>query len=99
MVRKRFSTKEITLALLAVLTVIGFLTFYIWHQAESIRLGYKTRDLEHRIQILKKEVETLEAKKTSLLSLHRVERIATTKLTLVEPSEDQLIHIPTDQEP
>lgn len=99
MVRKKFSKKEIALGMLAVLTVIGFLTFYIWHQAESIRLGYKTRDLEQRLQSLKKEVDTLEAKRSELLSLHRVERIATTKLTLVEPTEDQLIHIHTDQEP
>lgn len=99
MARKRFSTKEIALGLLGVLTVIGFLTFYIWHQAESIRLGYKTRDLEHRLQSLKKEVETLEARKAELLSLHRVERIATTRLSLAEPSEDQLVHIRTDQEP
>jgi len=96
---KKLSKKEIAAGLLAALTVIGFLTFYIWHQAESIRLGYKTRNLEHRFQSLKKEVEALEAKRSELLSLHRVERIATTKLTLVEPSEDQLIHIHTDPEP
>jgi len=99
MVRKTLSKKEIAAGLLAVLTVIGFLTFYIWHQAESIRLGYKTRDLEQKFQTLKKEVEALEAKRSELLSLHRVEWIATTKLTLVEPSEDQLIHIHTDPEP
>lgn len=99
MVRSKLSKKEIALGLLVALTVIGFLTFYIWHQAESIRLGYKTRDLEQQLQSLKKEVDALEAKRAELLSLPRVERIATSKLALVEPSENQLIHKCTEREP
>lgn len=92
MVRKKFSKKGIAWGLTLFLGVVFILTFYIWHQVESIRVGYKTRELERQILQLKKEVEELEAKKSALLSLERVEKIAREDLQLVSPREDQIIY-------
>lgn len=72
--------------------IIALLTFYIWHQAESIRLGYQTRELEEDIASLNKDIEQLEAEKASLLSLERVEKIATQKLKMRPPEDEQIVY-------
>ena len=68
------------------------LTFYIWHQMESVKIGYEIGKLEEKVLALKKEVEELETKKASLLSLERVEKIAREDLNMVKPEEKQLIY-------
>ncbi len=72
--------------------VIGILTFYIWHQMESIRIGYEIGRLEEKVLTLRRDVDKLEAKKSSLLSLDRVEKIAKEELNLVEPKKEQLVY-------
>ncbi|MGD9345461.1 MAG: cell division protein FtsL [Candidatus Aminicenantes bacterium] len=92
MVSKKFTKKQIALGILCMLFVITLLTFYIWHQAESIRLGYQTRKLEEDIASIKKEIEQLEAERASLLSLERVEKIATHELGMSPPEDIQILH-------
>ncbi|NOR14392.1 MAG: cell division protein FtsL [Candidatus Aminicenantes bacterium] len=91
MIRKKITKKEILIGIVSILVIITLLTFYIWHQAETIRLGYKTQELEEDISNLKKEIEQLEAEKASLLSLERVERIARKKLKMKPPEEQQIL--------
>jgi cell division protein FtsL len=92
MVRKRYEKKEIALAAACILLAIAFLTFYIWHQAALISLGYQTSRLEEKISRLEEEIKRLEIKKASLLSLEKVEKIAREKLGLVEPRAEQIIY-------
>lgn len=92
MVRKKFKKSEIALGLFFILTVVVILTFYIWHQIESVRLGYQINDLEAKVLVLNKEVEGLEAKKSSLLSLDNVEKIAKADLNLKTSRDDQIIY-------
>ena len=80
------------LAVFISLTIIFFLTFYIWHHAESIRLGYNAGDLLDRIEALKLEVEELESQKASLLSLWRVEQVARQELMMVSPENKQVVY-------
>jgi cell division protein FtsL len=95
MVRKRYKKRTIMLGFLAVLAAVLILTFYIWHQAESIHLGYSIGDLEKKVMDLEQEVEKLEAEKSRLLSLERVESIARTHLNLILPEKDQMIFAET----
>jgi cell division protein FtsL len=92
MVRKRYEKKEIALAAACIFSAIAFLTFYIWHQAALISLGYQTSRLEEKIGQLEEEIKGLELKKTSLLSLEKVERVAREKLGLVEARPEQIIY-------
>ena len=92
MVRKKLSKKDILIGGAWTFIVIFILTFYIWNQVESIRLGYKIGHLEVDLENLKKEVEMLEAEKSSLLSLEKVEKIAKDKLKLQSPKKDQIIY-------
>lgn len=92
MVRKKFKRREITFSLGVISIIILILTFYIWHQVESVRLGYETQELEALVLSLMKEVDTLEAKKSSLLSLERVEKIAKNKLGLKPPDDHQVMY-------
>ena len=72
--------------------VIFILTFYIWHQMESIRIGYEIGTLEEKVLTLGRQVDELQTEKSSLLSLDRVEKIAKEELNLVEPKKEQLVY-------
>jgi cell division protein FtsL len=92
MVRKKFSKKEIAIGIACTLFALLFLSLYVWHQTESVSLGYDSAELEHRVIQLEKEVEKLETVKSSLLALDRVEYIARDKLKLSEPKDEQIIY-------
>jgi len=72
--------------------VIFILTFYIWHQMESIRIGYEIGKLEEKVLTLGRQVDELQTEKSYLLSLDRVEKIAKEELNLVEPKKEQLVY-------
>ncbi len=92
MVRKKYTTKKIMLFVSCTIIVIFILTFYIWHQMESIRIGYEIGTLEEKVLTLGRQVGELQTEKSSLLSLDRVEKIAKEKLNLVEPKKEQLVY-------
>ncbi len=91
MVRRKFKKKELFIGLFALFSVILVVTFYIWHQVESVRLGYEVNRQEAEIAALKKEVKNLEVSKSNLLSLDRVEQISKQKLGLRAAQDDQII--------
>ena len=92
MVRKKYTTKEIMLFVSCTIIVISILTFYIWHQMESIRIGYEIGTLEEKVLTLGRQVDELQTEKSYLLSLDRVEKIAKEELNLVEPKKEQLVY-------
>jgi len=92
MVRKKYTTKKIMLFVSCTIIVIFILTFYIWHQMESIRIGYEIGKLEEKVLNLGRQVDELQTEKSYLLSLDRVEKIAKEKLNLVEPKKEQLVY-------
>jgi cell division protein FtsL len=92
MVRKSFKKRDITIGIAFIALVISVLSFYIWHQTESVRLGYRTGGLEETVNQLRKEVEKLETIKASLLSLDRVERISRKELKLSAPEKKQIVY-------
>jgi cell division protein FtsL len=92
MVRKKYQKKEILLATACLLLAVATLTFYIWHQAALISLGYQIGKLESDILRLEEDIKKLETHKASLLSLDRVDKIARDELNLVEPKEEQIIY-------
>ena len=92
MVRKKISKRDILIGIAWTVIVILILTFYIWNQIESIRLGYAIGDLEKKLQELQKNVDKLEAEKAALLSLEKVEAIAKEKLKLQKPRKEQIIY-------
>ena len=76
----------------AILLVLGLLTFYIWHQTESIRMGYQIGDIEARNAALREEIRKLETRKEQLLSLETIDRIAREKLGLSDPRREQVVY-------
>ncbi|MBN1224356.1 MAG: cell division protein FtsL [Candidatus Aminicenantes bacterium] len=91
MVSKKFTKKELFIGIFCILFVIALLTFYIWHQAETVRLGYRMHELQVEILSIERAIDQLEAEKASLLSLDRVERIARKDLKMELPVEEQVI--------
>lgn len=98
MVRKKFSKKEIFIGVACTLFALLILSLYVWHQTESVSLGYDSAVLEQRVILLEKEVEKLETIKSRLLNLERVENIAREKLHLSEPKESQVVYWDIDKE-
>lgn len=90
MVRSKLRKKEIVLAVSGLLLALAVLTFYIWQQAEAVRLGLSIGNLEKTVVTLTEETQKLEIKKSSLLSLSRVEKIAKEELGLTEAKDNQV---------
>ena len=92
MVRRKWRPLEIALGAAFLVAVVGFLTFYVWYQTESVKLGLDIRKTDARIRVLEKDIETLKLRKASLLDLRRVEKIARESLGLTDPPDGDLIY-------
>jgi cell division protein FtsL len=92
MVRKKLDKKEIAAAAGCILLAVATLTFYIWHQAAIIQIGYETVRLEEKMAGLREDINTLEMNRAALLAPDRVDRIAREELRLVEPQPEQIIY-------
>jgi len=92
MVRKKLDRKEIAAAAGCILLAVATLTFYIWHQAAIIQIGYQTSRLEEKMAGLNEDIKKLETDKAALLAPDRVDRIAREELRLVEPKPEQIIY-------
>jgi cell division protein FtsL len=92
MVRKKLDRKEIAAAAGCILLAVATLTFYVWHQAAIIQIGYQTSRLEERMAGLNEDIKKLETDKAALLAPDRVDRIAREELRLVEPQPEQIIY-------
>lgn len=92
MIKKRMPKAELLFIILCLALGLACLTFYIWYQTELIRLGIDIRRAEETINRLEEEIKSLEAIRTSLLSLDRVDKIARQRLNLKDPTPDQLFY-------
>jgi cell division protein FtsL len=92
MVRRKWSPKGIALGAALLVAVIGTLTFYVWYQTESVKLGIDIGRNENRIRELEQAVETLKMRKAALLDPARVEKIARESLGLIDPKDDEVIY-------
>ncbi len=91
MKRKKNKGKSLAISLAAAVIVVLILLFYVWHQVESIRLGYDINRLEAQLEALREEIAALEAEKAELLSPEHVEMIAREKLGFIQIREDQIV--------
>jgi len=91
MVRKKLTWKQTVIGGGLIIMLLANLTFYIWYQSESIRLGYKIHDLELKVEQLKEEIKKLETRKAALLSPERIDRLAREDLNLTDPKPEQVI--------
>ncbi len=92
MVKKKLPKLEIFFIVLCLVTALLCLTFYIWYQTELIRIGLENQKAQEQIKQLEEEIKSLETFRSSLLSPERVEKIARQYLSLIEPSQNQLIY-------
>ncbi len=92
MVRRKFERKEMAAAAGCTLLALATLTFYIWHQAAVIQLGYELNLLEEKKAQLGEDIKRLETERAALLAPDRVDKIAREELHLVEPKPEQVIY-------
>jgi cell division protein FtsI (penicillin-binding protein 3) len=72
MVRKKLDRREAAAAAGCILLAVATLTFYIWHQAAIIQIGYQASRLEEQKVRLNEEIKRLETDKAILLAPDRV---------------------------
>jgi cell division protein FtsL len=75
------------------IVIVAVVLFAAWQNFELIQHGYRIEDLRKEHEIEKSKNQHLRLDIESLTSPKRVERIATEKLNLVVPSQDQVIVI------
>jgi len=92
MLRRKWSPRGIALGAALLVAVIGTLTFYVWYQTESVKLGIDIGKSEDKIRELEQAIETLKLRKAALLDPARVEKIARESLGLVDPKDDEVIY-------
>ena len=92
MLRRKWSPRGIALGAAILVAVIGTLTFYVWYQTESVKLGIDIGKSEDKIRELEQAIETLKLRKAALLDPARVEKIARESLGLVDPKDDEVIY-------
>ena len=97
MVRRKWTAREIALGAAFLVAVVGILTFYVWYQTESVRLGIEVSKSQTRIRELRDEIRALEFRRAVLLDPGRVERIAREKLGMVDPRSEEIIYEERDQ--
>jgi cell division protein FtsL len=90
MVRRKGSLKGIAFAAALAVAIIGILTFYVWYQTESVKLGIDIGRSDAKIRELEEAVEALKLRKAELLNPGRVERIARESLGLVDPKNEDI---------
>lgn len=92
MVRRKWNWKGIAFGAAFFTVAAGVLTFYVWYQTESVRLGLEIAKNEDRIRELRETIEALKLRKAALLDPARVERIAREKLGLVDPDDAAIVY-------
>ena len=97
MVRRKWSPRGIALGAALLVAVMGTLTFYVWYQTESVKLGIDIGGNEDRIRELEQAVEALKMRKAALLDPARVEKIARESLGLIDPNDNEVIYEKRDR--
>lgn len=91
MVRRKWNLKGIALGAALAAATIGILTFYVWYQTESVKLGLDINRCDGKIRELEESIEALKLRRAGLLDPGRVETIAREKLGLVEPPDGDIV--------
>jgi cell division protein FtsL len=99
MVRRRWNLKGIALGAAVAVAAVGVLTFYVWYQTESVKLGLDISKSEARIREIEKSIEALKMRRAALLDPGRVERIARDELGLTDPANGDVIYRAPDALP
>jgi cell division protein FtsL len=92
MVRRKWGLKGIALGSAIAAAVIGLLTFYVWYQTESVKLGLDIGKSDAEIRELEEAIEALELRRAELLAPDRVDKIARGALGLVEPADGDIVY-------
>ncbi|SHK24329.1 septum formation initiator family protein [Desulforamulus aeronauticus] len=71
------------------LFMIGIIVSYYFAQVSTV--GYQISQLQNQLNVLQAEQEYLETQANQLLSLQRIEAIATTKLGMVKPDPNEVV--------
>jgi cell division protein FtsL len=92
MVRRKWDLKGIAVAGALAAAAIGLLTFYVWYQTESVKLGLDIDRCDRQIREIDQSIEALKLERAKLLDPARVEKIAREKLGLVDPADGDITY-------
>ncbi len=85
--------------LLIVLLIVGGLILYVGGKVKIVRLGYQIEALEREKRELERTNRSLRIEASSLSSPERIEEIATKRLGMVHPPEENRVVVRRKQAP
>ncbi len=90
MVHRKWNIRGLAVGGALAAAAIGILTFYVWYQTESVKLGLDIDRCDKQIREVQEAIEALKLERARLLDPARVEKIARERLGLIEPADVDL---------
>ena len=84
----------------AIMAGMCLVFLFVWERVDVVRLGYHVEQLKAHKLILERERAQLQVKFSALTAPERIAKVATTKLGLVPPQQDQvfMVQLPRDRQ-
>ncbi len=83
---------------LTLLLAMSLLLAFVWERVDMVRLGYRIERLKSDKVRLERERDELRVKVSSLTSPERIAKVATEKLGMAPPRQDQVVVVRLEPE-
>lgn len=83
---------------LMLLAAMSLLLAFVWERVDIVRLGYRIERLKSDKVRLERERDELQVRVSSLTSPERIAKVATEKLGMVPPRQDQVVLVRLEPE-
>ncbi len=84
--------------MLTLLMAMSLLLAFVWERVDMVRLGYRIERLKSDKVRLERERDELQVKLSSLTSPERIAKVATEKLGMAPPRQDQVVVVRLEPE-
>ena len=76
--------------LIAVLAVLSLFLLYVWERVDVVQAGYQIERLKTKKVTLERERDELRVKVSELMAPDRIARLASERLAMAPPQQDQV---------
>ena len=85
--------------LIAILAVLSLLLLYVWERVDVVQAGYQIERLKAKKVTLERERDELRVRVSELMAPDRIAKLASEKLAMAPPQQDQVRLVRVDRPP